>query len=366
MEEYEKVAAVLLLEDGTIYKGFSAGKIGTATGELCFNTGMTGYQEIFTDPSYTGQLLVATNVHIGNYATMEEETESSSVQIRGLICRNFSAQFSRKKADKSLQDYFIDHNLVAISDVDTRALVRHIRDKGAMNGIISSETTDIEFLQKELAKVPSMEGLELASTVSVSKSYNMGEQDSQYKVAVMDYGSKKNILRSLAERNCYLKVFPHDASLEEINSFNPNGVLLSNGPGDPSTMTGQVSVVKDLIDQDTPVFGICLGHQVLALASGLKTFKMHHGHRGSNHPVKNLSTGRCEITCQNHGFSVDPKSLNGREDIKITHLNLNDGSIEGIEVLDKKAFSVQHHPEASPGPQDSDYLFDHFIEMMSN
>lgn len=365
MENFEKVPALVLLEDGTYFKGFSAGKIGIATGEVCFNTGMTGYQEIFTDPSYARQILVATNVHIGNYATKNDETESEKIQIAGFICRNFTNQFSRPKADQSIQDYFIEHNLVAVTNVDTRSLVRHIRDKGAMNIIISSESQDLDFLKNELAKVPSMEGLELASLVSTKEAYFLGDEKAKRKIAVMDYGSKKNILRNLAKRNAYLKVFPADANYQDVMDWQPDGILLSNGPGDPSAMPKQVEVVKQFLETDKPMFGICLGHQVLALANGLKTFKMHHGHRGSNHPVKNLQTGKCEITCQNHGFSIDPKSLENRKDLEITHINLNDNSIEGIKVKGKKAFSVQHHPESAPGPQDSRYLFDNFIELMN-
>lgn len=366
MKQLEKVPAVVLLEDGTFFYGYAAGKIGTTFGEICFNTGMTGYQEIFTDPSYFGQIMVTTNVHIGNYGIYEIESESNQVQIAGLVMRNYTNAYSRHMADGPIQDYLIQHGLVGITDVDTRAIVRHIRSKGAMNAAISSETTDLEVLMKQLKAIPSMEGLELASKVSTPQAYELGEVDAPYKVAVLDYGAKRNILRSLAARGCYLKVFPYNASLSEIQAFQPDGVMLSNGPGDPSVMVSEIATVKSLLDSGIPVFGICLGHQLLASAMGVKTFKMHHGHRGINHPVKNLLTGKSEITSQNHGFGVDPESVRQNEQLEITHINLNDDTIEGIRVKGKKAFSVQYHPEACPGPHDSRYLFDDFINLMKS
>jgi carbamoyl-phosphate synthase small subunit len=316
---------------------------------------------VFTDPSYFGQILIATNVHIGNYGIQHQESESKKIQIAGLICRNFNIAYSRKSADQNIQDYFLDHGLVAITDIDTRALVRHIRSKGAMNAIISSENLDVASLSAQLKKVPSMEGLELASKVSTQTAYDLGEADAKYKVAVMDYGAKENIIRSLLSRGCQLRVFPHNASLAEIQAYQPQGVMLSNGPGDPAVMYEQIAVVKQMLEADMSIFGICLGHQLLASAVGVKTFKMHHGHRGINHPVKNLLTGKSEITSQNHGFGVDPESVKANPQVEITHLNLNDNTIEGIRIKDKKAFSVQYHPEACPGPYDSRYLFDDFI-----
>lgn len=367
MDNWQQTPAVLLLEDGTVFHGKAAGKIGTTTGEICFNTGMTGYQEIFTDPSYFGQILVATNAHIGNYGTIESETESNNIKIAGLICKNFTPQYSRIKADESIQDYFENENLVAISDVDTRAIVRHIRDKGAMNAIISSEVQDIAELKKRLAKVPAMEGLELASKVSTKKPYDYGNENARFRVAVLDFGVKENILRCFAERGCFLRVFPAKTKKEELKAWNPDGYFLSNGPGDPAAMNYAVETVKTILEEDKPLFGICLGHQLLALAIGIPTYKMHNGHRGINHPVKNIVIDHCEITSQNHGFGVSPTAIEENKDkVEITHVNLNDHTIEGIRVKGKKAFSVQYHPEASPGPHDARYLFDNFIELMAN
>ncbi len=364
MSNFESVPAVLLLEDGTVFHGKSAGKIGTTTGEICFNTGMTGYQEIFTDPSYFGQLLVATNAHIGNYGTKDFDVESSNIKIRGLICKNFTNEFSRKMADASIQDYLIKEGLVAIFDVDTRAIVRHIRDKGAMNAIISSATTDLEALKAELTKVPSMKGLELASVVSTKEAYCIGDPHAEYKVAVLDFGVKQNILQCFKSADCYLKVFPAKTSYEELKAWEPDGYFLSNGPGDPEPMTYAVDLAKQILNDNQPLFGICLGHQILGLAAGLPTYKMHNGHRGINHPVKNIITGKCEITSQNHGFGVDPVAIRNSDRVEITHINLNDDTIEGIRIKEHKAFSVQYHPEASPGPHDSRYLFQDFIQLM--
>jgi len=354
--------AILLLEDGTVLQGYAAGLIGTTTGEICFNTGMTGYQEIFTDPSYFGQIMVTTTAHIGNYGTSKEEVESDKVNISGLVCKKFSDVFSRDFADTSLQEYFEEHKIVAISDVDTRMLVRHIRDKGAMNAIISSETFDVDVLKKKLSEVPSMEGLELSSKVCTKESYFVGNKNAKYKVAVLDLGVKKNILRCLADRGCYLQVFPMDASIEDMMAWNPDGFMLSNGPGDPSVMTQQIETVKQITEAGLPVFGICLGHQILAISQGLTTSKMFNGHRGCNHPVMNLETGKGEITSQNHGFVVDYDSAEQNSNIEVTHKHLNDETLAGLKLKDREIFSVQYHPEASPGPHDSRYLFDNFIE----
>jgi len=363
MAESQKNAAILLLEDGTVFHGKAAGKIGTTTGEICFNTGMTGYQEIFTDPSYFGQILVATNAHIGNYGTKQMDTESGSIKIAGLICKNFTNDYSRKMADMSIQDYFEAEGLVGISDVDTRAIVRHIRSKGAMNAIISSEINKIEVLKEKLKEVPSMDGLELASKVSTKEPYFIGESDAPIKVAVLDFGVKKNILKCMTSRGCFLKVFPAQTPFEEIKAWNPDGYFLSNGPGDPGAMDYAVETAKAILTENKPLFGICLGHQLLARAVGIPTYKMHNGHRGINHPVKNLRTGKSEITSQNHGFGVSPEAIKANKNkIEVTHVNLNDDTIEGIYVLNTKAFSVQYHPEASPGPHDSRYLFDDFIQ----
>ena len=360
-------AAVLLMEDGSTYFGKAAGKIGTTTGELCFNTGMTGYQEIFTDPSYFGQLLVTTNAHIGNYGTRQEDTESGSMKIAGLICKNFTNKYSRKLADQPIQDYFEDETMVGISGVDTRAIVRKIRTQGAMNAIVSSETLDLERLKEQLAAVPNMEGLELASKVSTKEAYLFGDPSARFKIAALDFGMKTNILKCMADRGCYIKVFPAQTSFEEMESWNPNGYFFSNGPGDPAPMDYAVRTARQVLDADKPLFGICLGHQLLALALGIPTYKMHHGHRGINHPVKNIISGKSEITSQNHGFGVSPEAIRANSDlVEITHVNLNDGTIEGIRAIGKKAFSVQYHPEASPGPHDARYLFDNFVNLMDN
>jgi carbamoyl-phosphate synthase small subunit len=356
-----KPKAILLLEDGKIFEGKAAGKIGTTTGEICFNTGMSGYQEIFTDPSYFGQIIVMNNVHVGNYGIEESEVESESIKISGMICKKFNDGFSRKRGTQSLQEYFENDGIVAISDVDTRAIVRYIRDKGAMNCIISSDNTDIEALKSLLAKVPKMEGLELSSKVGTTKTYEVGDPNSAYKVAVMDFGTKKNILRSLTERGCFLKVFPMKSSLKEIMDFNPDGIMLSNGPGDPGVMKEEIVLIKELVNTGTPVFGICLGHQLLAESQGISTYKMHAGHRGINHPVKNIISGKSEITSQNHGFTINVDEIAKHPEVEITHMNLNDNTVEGIRLKNKPVFSVQYHPEACPGPFDARYLFDDFV-----
>lgn len=365
MAEFKPGPAVLYLEDGTIFHGKSSGKLGTASGEICFNTGMTGYQEIFTDPSYFGQILVSTNAHIGNYGIRNREVESDTIKINGLVCKNFTWQHSRHLADQTIQEYFEQENLVAISDIDTRAIVRHIRDKGAMNVIISSEIFEPAALQKRMSEVPQMAGLELASQVSTSEPYFFGQNTIGYKVAVLDFGVKKNILRCLADHGCYLKVFPAKTTFAEIKSWNPDGYFLSNGPGDPAAMDYAVETTKAILKEDKPLFGICLGHQLLARAVDIPTYKMHHGHRGINHPVKNLETGFCEITSQNHGFGVSPEAIADKQnEVEITHINLNDDTIEGIRIKQKKAFSVQYHPEASPGPHDARYLFRQFVDLI--
>jgi carbamoyl-phosphate synthase small subunit len=360
-----KAKAILLLEDGKYFEGKAAGAIGTTTGEICFNTGMTGYEEIFTDPSYYGQVVVMNNVHIGNYGVNDQEVESDSIKIAGMVCKKFNTGFSRPAAQKSLQDYFTEAGIVSISDVDTRAIVRYIRDKGAMNCLISSSVYDIEELKKTLAKVPSMAGLELSSKVSTQKAYEAGNPDAARRVALIDFGVKKNIVRSLVQRDCFVKVFPMKSSLRDILDFKPNGFMLSNGPGDPSVMKSETDLVKQLIDTKIPLFGICLGHQLLAQSQGISTYKMHNGHRGINHPVKNLISGKSEITSQNHGFSVKAEDIANNKEIEITHINLNDRTIEGIRLKNKAAFSVQYHPEACPGPHDSRYLFDDFVKSMN-
>lgn len=362
MKYEQKNEAILLLEDGTIFNGYAIGAKGTATGEIAFNTGVYGYQEIFTDPSYYGQILVLTPSHVGNYGVKEDEVESASIKIEGLVCKKFSQHHSRPGASDSLQGYFEKDNKVGISDVDTRALTRHIRSSGAMNAIISSEILDIDKLKEMLNKVPSMDGLELSSKVSTKEPYFVGNENATNKIAVLDYGVKQNILRCLSDRDCYLQVFPYNTTKEEIFAWNPDGIMLSNGPGDPSAMPNEIETVASIVNSGIPVFGICLGHQILALSQGLATKKMHNGHRGVNHPVKNLETTKCEVTSQNHGFVVDWDSAEKADGITITHQHLNDNTLAGIRLNNKNAFSVQFHPESSAGPNDSRYLFDKFIE----
>lgn len=362
MKYNNRPQAILLLKDGTIFYGKSIGIEGTTFGEVAFNTGTTGYQEIFTDPSYFGQIMVTTNAHIGNYGVNDEDVESNGVKISGLVCKNFSFTYSRDNASESLFDYLKKQNLIVISDVDTRALVSYIRDNGAMNAIISTDGTSIEDLKGKLNKAPEMNGLELASKVSTKEPYFFGNENAKFKISALDLGIKTNILRNLANRDCYVKVFPYNASFEDLKSFNPDGYFLSNGPGDPEPLHSAQKVAKDILMNNKPLFGICLGHQVIALANGISTYKMFNGHRGINHPVKNLITGKGEITSQNHGFAVVKEELTNHPEFELTHEHLNDGTVAGMRMKNKNCFSVQYHPEASPGPHDSSYLFDQFIE----
>ena len=359
------VPAWLLLKDGTLFKGLSYGAAGTAGGEVCFNTGMTGYQEVFTDPSYTGQVLIMNNTHIGNYGVQMSDTESDSVKVSGLICHTMANRFSRMTATGSLEQYLIENQIVGIEGIDTRALVKHVRSKGAMNCIISTESDKFEDLQIKLNELPDMNGLELSSTVSTDLPFTIGDTDATTRIAVLDLGIKKHILECLVSRGAHIKVFPAKTTFAEMEGFQPHGYFLSNGPGDPAAMDYAVVTAKEIIKHSRPLFGICLGHQLLALANGIPTYKMHYGHRGLNHPVKNLVTGRAEITTQNHGFGVDPDAVRNSDSLEITHINLNDGSIEGIRMKWKPAFSVQYHPESTPGPHDSKYLFDEFMVMIA-
>ena len=356
--------ALLILADGTIFYGKSIGISGTTFGEVCFNTGMTGYQEVFTDPSYFGQIMVTTNAHIGNYGVNNQETESDQIRIAGLVCKNFSFTHSRPDSEGDLLSYFIQQNRVAIADVDTRALVSYIRDHGAQNAVICSDGTPIEELKKQLALIPDMKGLELASKVSTQEMYSFGDEKASYKIAALDLGIKKNILRNLAKRDCYIQVFPYDTPFEKLAAINPDGYFLSNGPGDPDPLTQVQETARQMIASDKPVFGICLGHQIIALANGISTYKMFNGHRGINHPVMNIKTGKGEITSQNHGFAVNREELEQHPDLEITHYHLNDQTVAGMRMKSKSCFSVQYHPEASPGPHDSSYLFDDFVAAM--
>jgi carbamoyl-phosphate synthase small subunit len=360
----QRPEALLLLADGTLFRGRAIGAEGIAVGEICFNTGMTGYQEIFTDPSYTGQIMTMAAPHIGNYGVKEGEEESGKATIAGLVVKKYSPVWSRPGGTGSLDDYLKAQGIVGISDVDTRKLVRHIRDNGAQNALISTASMDLDALRERLAAAPSMEGLELSSTVSTNAPYEVGPVDGGFRVALVDFGVKRNIERCLAERGCRVRVFPMSTPLAELIAWRPDGILLSNGPGDPAAMPASVELVKAIVGSGLPVFGICLGHQLLAESQGMRTEKMHHGHRGINHPVKDLTTGRDEITSQNHGFVVKRADAEGNAAVEITHVHLNDGSVAGIRLKHQPAFSVQYHPEAGPGPYDSRYLFDRFVLLM--
>jgi carbamoyl-phosphate synthase small subunit len=356
--------AILLLEDGTIFKGKALGAQGTTCGEIAFNTGMYGYQEIFTDPSYHKQMLVMATAHVGNYGVHDDEVESANVKVAGIVVRNFSSIASRVDSSGTLQADLEKNGTVGISDVDTRALVRHIRNNGAMNAVISTQEFDIKKLRTILDSVPSMDGLELSSEVSVTESFDFNVTG-EHKVALIDFGFKRSIATCLSERGCSVRVFPWNVSAEEVLEWSPDGIMLSNGPGDPSAMKSVITEVGKLVESELPIFGICLGHQLLSLSQGLETTKMFNGHRGVNHPVKNLITGKCEITSQNHGFVVSHDSVKNNSDVEVTHIHLNDDTIAGIRLLNKPVFCVQYHPEASAGPHDSRYLFDDFVELIN-
>ncbi|MCC9041593.1 glutamine-hydrolyzing carbamoyl-phosphate synthase small subunit [Myroides sp. M-43] len=366
MEYIERKKAVIVLKDGTVFFGKSVGIEGTAVGEICFNTGMTGYQEIFTDPSYFGQIMLSTTAHLGNYGVNKDEVDSNSIKIAGLVCKNFSFYHSRPDSDSDLLIYLQEANLIAISDVDTRALTAHIRDNGAMNAIISTDGKSIDELKSLLNQVPSMDGLELSSKVSTKEAYFFGNPNATFKVAAIDFGIKTNILRCFEERDCYVKVFPYNVSYEQLKEFNANGYFLSNGPGDPSALArlGVLDTVDKVLESGIPVFGICLGHQLIGLSQGVSTFKMFSGHRGVNHPVMNLGSTQGEITSQNHGFAINKEELSNHSNLELTHVHLNDGTVAGMKMKDRDVFSVQYHPESSPGPHDSRYLFDNFVENM--
>jgi carbamoyl-phosphate synthase small subunit len=333
--------AVLALEDGTFFRGTAAGATGETSGEVVFNTSMTGYQEVLTDPSYAGQIVTMTSVQIGNYGVSGEDVESARPQVAGFIVRESSPVASNWRADRTLAEYLSRNGIVAIADIDTRALTRTLRSSGVMRGIIATGT-DKDAGDPDYVVAPERRA------------------NKRLTIAAYDLGIKTNILRRLAAHNCDVRVFPATTPAAELLGMKPDGVFLSNGPGDPAALPYVIDNVTQLVASDTPVFGICLGHQVLGLAMGGKTFKLKFGHRGGNHPVKNLATNRVEITSQNHGFAVDPESLPG--DVKVTHLNLYDGTVEGLRHVDKKVFCVQYHPEASPGPHDADYLFRQFLD----
>jgi len=347
----------LLLEDGSIFEGKSFGKIGTTLGEICFNTGMTGYQEIFSDPSYFGQIVILTNSHLGNYGSNSDDVESRNIQVSGVICRNFSEMHSRCNAT-TLQKYL--ENTVGIQDIDTRALVNHIRDFGVQNCIISSEISEISELKKRLSLHPKMSGQNLHRQVTCEKIWKIGV--GKYKIGIIDLGIKSSIIKNLLKYDTNLVIFPSITDFETIKSFKVDGFFISNGPGDPKAMSEMVELVKQIISLKKPVFGICMGHQLIGLANNVSSYKMFYGHRGCNHPVKNLETGRCEITSQNHGFCLIREQVLDNPELEITHIHLNDQTVMGIKMKSLPVFSVQYHPEAGPGPNDSKYLFEKFIE----
>lgn len=362
MRKHQK--AILFLEDGLFFKGKSLGSLGETSGEVCFNTGMTGYQEILTDPSYAKQMIVMCSPHIGNYGTNESDVESSNIYASGFIIKNESLSPSNWRSSSSLEEFLKSNKVVGIQDIDTRALTIHIRNNGSMKGIISTNDFDIDSLAKKIKDIPSMEGLDLAKEVSRKEKTTLCSVDNpKYKIAAIDYGMKSNIYDILLEKNAEVTIFPASVTAEEVLKYNPDGIFLSNGPGDPSAVSYGIEAVKKLLGTK-PIFGICLGHQILALALEAKTFKMKFGHRGINQPVKNLKTNKIEITSQNHGFAVSDDSL--ASNIIVTHTHLNDNTIAGIECEDMNAYSVQYHPEASPGPHDSRYVFKKFFNMMDS
>ncbi|HKJ30755.1 MAG TPA: glutamine-hydrolyzing carbamoyl-phosphate synthase small subunit [Balneolales bacterium] len=356
----QKKRATLALSDGTVERGIAIGYDGTTGGELCFNTSMMGYQEIFTDPSYYGQLMMMTYPHIGNYGASNRDDESRKVMIAGLIVRSYSWEYSNPMADSDLDAYLKRNKIVGISGVDTRKLVRHIRTKGVMNAIISTEETDEEVLVKKARNWVSMKGLELATKVTRDEAQTI-RNGGNFRVAAIDFGIKQNIINNLINRGCNLRVFPAKATYEEIMQWEPDGFFLSNGPGDPNaTAKYALDTISQMKATGKPIFGICLGHQLMALSEGISVSKMFVGHRGANHPVQHVKKRLVEITTQNHGFAVDPDSVLD-DKAEITHINLNDNTVEGLAFKRFNGFSVQYHPEASPGPHDSSYLFDEFI-----
>jgi carbamoyl-phosphate synthase small subunit len=369
-----RTGALLALEDGTVYHGESIGVIGQSVGEVVFNTSMTGYQEILTDPSYCRQIVTLTYPHIGNVGVNAEDEEADAIHASGLVIRDLSPIVSSWRSEESLENYLTRHNVVAIAGIDTRALTRRLREKGAMKGcIVAGDNIDIEAAIAAAQAFDGLKGMDLAKEVTTQESYEWTEacwqlngesqaEKPKFHVVAYDFGAKKNILRMLVERGCKLTVVPAQTSAEDVLALNPDGIFLSNGPGDPEPCTYAIEAIQTLLEKDLPIFGICLGHQLLALASGAKTVKMKFGHHGANHPVQELLEGLVMITSQNHGFAVDENSL--PDTLKATHRSLFDGTLQGIHHTSKPAFSFQGHPEASPGPQDAAPLFDHFINLL--
>ena len=377
--------AVLALENGSWYRGAAAGASGVAGGEVVFNTSMTGYQEVLTDPSYARQIVTMTCPEIGNYGVTVEDVESRGPQVAGFVVREASPIASNWRSSGTLRDYLTDTGVVAISGIDTRALTRELRTAGAMRGVIATGAPDPDDLVNQARQVVPMEGSDLVRAVSCAEPFDWPAAPKadapdglepegfrrvpalppgrRFRIAAYDFGLKRNILRRLAAHGCHVRVFPASTPASELLAIEPDGVFLSNGPGDPAPLDYAVANARQVVDSDVPVFGICLGHQVLALAMGASTYKLKFGHRGANHPVKQVSTGQVEITSQNHGFAVEPESL--PDDVEVTHLNLYDGTIEGLRHRRQPVFCVQYHPEASPGPHDSDYLFSRFLEEMA-
>ena len=370
--------AVLALEDGTWYRGVAAGAHGSASGEVVFNTNMTGYQEVLTDPSYSGQIVTMTCPQIGNYGVAAEDTESERPQVAGFVIREASPIASSWRADATLHGYLVEHGIVAIAGIDTRALTRLLRTAGVMRGVIATGAVDPEALVADAKQVPTIEGRDLVRDVTCQEPFEWDPSTDEsledfrvepvrragrpLRIAAYDFGMKRNILRRFGAYGCRVSVFPADEPATTLLGTKPDGVFLSNGPGDPAPLDYATAHARELIDADLPVFGICLGHQVLALAMGAQTFKLKFGHRGGNHPVKNLATEKVEITSQNHGFAVDPESV--PDDVEVTHTNLYDQTIEGLRHKHRPVFCVQYHPEAAPGPHDADYLFSEFLDAM--
>ncbi|MFC3095969.1 carbamoyl-phosphate synthase small subunit [Alteromonas sediminis] len=368
-------SALLVLEDGSVFKGTSIGASGFAVGEVVFNTSMTGYQEILTDPSYAEQIITLTYPHIGNTGTNKEDVEANKIWSKGLVIRDLPLIASNFRTEQTLSDYLQDNNIVGIADIDTRRLTRILREKGAQNGcIVSAEALDESAALEKAKAFPGLKGMDLAKVVSTESAqewtgstWSLGEgygqaKDTQFHVVAYDFGAKHNILRMLVERGCKVTLVPAQTSADEALALNPDGIFLSNGPGDPEPCDYAIQAIKTFLEKRIPLFGICLGHQLLALASGAKTLKMKFGHHGANHPVKDLVRDVVMITSQNHGFAVDETTL--PDNVEATHVSLFDKSLQGIHLTDKPAFSFQGHPEASPGPHDAAPLFDHFIELM--